>query len=168
VDWSGPEAGSGEAGGRQQGGRGQKGQGKQGGSCEGASTSLLWLFGLGGRDGRNFKTRRSCRQAGFMPSAVTGKIHAAAALSTITCLTQEPKRKRYLGTMAVVDERDVDNVRGMLPLRQLIDHPIHSPKLDPWHRVKRGNVARKRRIKVLRLAQAFRQAAASCRTPTSG
>ena len=28
---------------------------------------------------------------------------------------KSPKRKRYLGTMAVVDERDVENVRGMLP-----------------------------------------------------
>ena len=28
---------------------------------------------------------------------------------------QSPKRKRYLGTMAVVDERDADNVSAMLP-----------------------------------------------------
>ena len=26
-----------------------------------------------------------------------------------------PKRKRHLGTMALVDERDADNVRAMLP-----------------------------------------------------
>lgn len=28
---------------------------------------------------------------------------------------KSPKRKRYLGTMAVVDERDADNVARMLP-----------------------------------------------------
>ena len=28
---------------------------------------------------------------------------------------KSPKRKRFLGTMAVVDERDEDNVRAMLP-----------------------------------------------------
>jgi len=28
---------------------------------------------------------------------------------------KSPKRKRFLGTMAVVDERDADNVRAMLP-----------------------------------------------------
>ena len=28
---------------------------------------------------------------------------------------KSPKRKRYLGTMAVVDERDADNVALMLP-----------------------------------------------------
>lgn len=28
---------------------------------------------------------------------------------------KSPKRKRHLGTMAVVDERDADNVRAMLP-----------------------------------------------------
>ena len=28
---------------------------------------------------------------------------------------KSPKRKRFLGTMAVVDERDADNVRRMLP-----------------------------------------------------
>jgi large subunit ribosomal protein L35 len=28
---------------------------------------------------------------------------------------KSPKRKRYLGTMAVVDERDADNVSRMLP-----------------------------------------------------
>ncbi len=28
---------------------------------------------------------------------------------------KSPKRKRYLGTMAVVDERDADNVSAMLP-----------------------------------------------------
>ena len=28
---------------------------------------------------------------------------------------KSPKRKRYLGTMAVVDERDHDRVRHMLP-----------------------------------------------------
>ena len=28
---------------------------------------------------------------------------------------KSPKRKRYLGTMAVVDERDSDNVALMLP-----------------------------------------------------
>ncbi|MEB3173354.1 MAG: 50S ribosomal protein L35 [Cyanobacteriota bacterium] len=30
---------------------------------------------------------------------------------------KSPKRKRYLGTMAVVDERDADNVALMLPYR---------------------------------------------------
>ena len=28
---------------------------------------------------------------------------------------KSPKRKRHLGTMALVDERDADNVRAMLP-----------------------------------------------------
>jgi large subunit ribosomal protein L35 len=28
---------------------------------------------------------------------------------------KSPKRKRHLGTMAVVDERDADNVSAMLP-----------------------------------------------------
>ena len=28
---------------------------------------------------------------------------------------KSPKRKRFLGTMAVVDDRDADNVKAMLP-----------------------------------------------------
>ena len=39
---------------------------------------------------------------------------------------KSPKRKRFLGTMAVVDERDADNVRAMLPLQ--LNRPA-----DPLH-----------------------------------
>ncbi|APD48103.1 50S ribosomal protein L35 [Synechococcus sp. CS-602] len=59
------------------------------------------------------KTRRAAAKR-FRLSG-NGKFMRRRAFHNHLLDHKSPKRKRYLGTMAVVDERDVDNVRGMLP-----------------------------------------------------
>jgi len=59
------------------------------------------------------KTRRAAAKR-FKLSG-SGKFMRRRAFLNHLLDHKSPKRKRYLGTMAVVDERDVENVRGMLP-----------------------------------------------------
>ena len=59
------------------------------------------------------KTRRAAAKR-FKLSG-SGKFMRRRAFLNHLLVHKSPKRKRYLGTMAVVDERDVENVRGMLP-----------------------------------------------------
>ncbi|MCT0199128.1 50S ribosomal protein L35 [Synechococcus sp. CS-1325] len=59
------------------------------------------------------KTRRAAAKR-FKLSG-SGKFMRRRAFLNHLLDHKSPKRKRYLGTMAVVDARDVENVRGMLP-----------------------------------------------------
>ncbi|MBE9154758.1 50S ribosomal protein L35 [Cyanobium sp. LEGE 06143] len=59
------------------------------------------------------KTRRAAAKR--FKATGTGKFMRRRAFHNHLLDHKSPKRKRYLGTMAVVDERDADNVKGMLP-----------------------------------------------------
>lgn len=59
------------------------------------------------------KTRKAAAKR--FKATGTGKIMRRRAFLNHLLDHKSPKRKRYLGTMAVVDERDADNVRAMLP-----------------------------------------------------
>ncbi|MFM7236568.1 MAG: 50S ribosomal protein L35 [Cyanobium sp.] len=59
------------------------------------------------------KTRKAAAKR-FRATA-TGKFVRRRAFRNHLLDHKSPKRKRYLGTMALVDERDSDNVALMLP-----------------------------------------------------
>lgn len=59
------------------------------------------------------KTRKAAAKR--FKATSTGKFMRRRAFLNHLLDHKSPKRKRYLGTMAVVDERDADNVRAMLP-----------------------------------------------------
>ena len=59
------------------------------------------------------KTRKAAAKR--FKATGTGKFLRRRAFLNHLLDHQSPKRKRQLGTMAVVDERDADNVRAMLP-----------------------------------------------------
>jgi large subunit ribosomal protein L35 len=59
------------------------------------------------------KTRKAAAKR--FKATGTGKFLRRRAFLNHLLDHKSPKRKRHLGTMAVVDERDSDNVRAMLP-----------------------------------------------------
>lgn len=59
------------------------------------------------------KTRKAAAKR--FKATGTGKFMRRRAFLNHLLDHKSPKRKRYLSTMAVVDERDADNVRAMLP-----------------------------------------------------
>ena len=59
------------------------------------------------------KTRKAAAKRFKMTGS--GKFMRRRAFRNHLLDHKSPKRKRYLGTMAVVDERDADNVALMLP-----------------------------------------------------
>ena len=61
------------------------------------------------------KTRKAAAKR--FKATGTGKFMRRRAFRSHLLDHKSPKRKRYLGTMALVDERDADNVSAMLPLR---------------------------------------------------
>ena len=65
------------------------------------------------RDMPKLKTRKAAAKR--FKATGTGKFMRRRAFRSHLLDHKSPKRKRYLGTMAVVDERDADNVSAMLP-----------------------------------------------------
>ena len=59
------------------------------------------------------KTRKAAAKR--FKATGTGKFLRRRAFLNHLLYHKSPKRKRHLGTMALVDERDADNVRAMLP-----------------------------------------------------
>ena len=59
------------------------------------------------------KTRKAAAKR--FKATGTGKFMRRRAFRSHLLDHKSPKRKRYLGTMALVDERDADNVSAMLP-----------------------------------------------------
>ena len=59
------------------------------------------------------KTRKAAAKR--FKATGSGKFMRRRAFRSHLLDHKSPKRKRYLGTMAVVDERDADNVSAMLP-----------------------------------------------------
>ena len=59
------------------------------------------------------KTRKAAAKR--LKATGTGKFLRRRAFLNHLLDHKSPKRKRHLGTMALVDERDADNVRAMLP-----------------------------------------------------
>jgi len=59
------------------------------------------------------KTRKAAAKR--FKATGTGKFMRRHAFRNHLLDHKSPKRKRHLGTMAVVDERDADNVARMLP-----------------------------------------------------
>jgi large subunit ribosomal protein L35 len=59
------------------------------------------------------KTRKAAAKR--FKATGTGKFLRRRAFLNHLLDHKSPKRKRHLGTMALVDERDADNVRAMLP-----------------------------------------------------
>lgn len=59
------------------------------------------------------KTRKAAAKR--FKATGTGKFMRRRAFHNHLLDHKSPKRKRYLGTMAVVDERDHDNVARMVP-----------------------------------------------------
>ena len=59
------------------------------------------------------KTRKAAAKR--FKATGSGKFMRRRAFLTHLLDHKSPKRKRHLGTMALVDERDADNVRAMLP-----------------------------------------------------
>ena len=87
----------------------------------------MTLGGVGGRDSQvvpslfvpepvdmpKLKTRKAAAKR--FKATGSGKFMRRHAFRNHLLDHKSPKRKRFLGTMAVVDERDADNVRAMLP-----------------------------------------------------
>ena len=65
------------------------------------------------RDMPKLKTRKAAAKR--FKATGSGKFLRRRAFRSHLLDHKSPKRKRYLGTMAVVDERDADNVSAMLP-----------------------------------------------------
>jgi large subunit ribosomal protein L35 len=65
------------------------------------------------RDMPKLKTRKAAAKR--FKATGTGKFMRRRAFRSHLLDHKSPKRKRYLGTMALVDERDADNVSAMLP-----------------------------------------------------
>ena len=61
------------------------------------------------------KTRKAAAKRFKATGTGTGTFMRRRAFLNHVVDHKSPKRKRYLGTMAVVDERDHDNVARMLP-----------------------------------------------------
>ena len=65
------------------------------------------------REMPKLKTRKAAAKR--FKATGTGKFLRRRAFLNHLLDHKSPKRKRHLGTMALVDERDADNVRAMLP-----------------------------------------------------
>ena len=65
------------------------------------------------RDMPKLKTRKAAAKR--FKATGSGKFMRRHAFRNHLLDHKSPKRKRFLGTMAVVDERDADNVKAMLP-----------------------------------------------------
>jgi large subunit ribosomal protein L35 len=65
------------------------------------------------REMPKLKTRKAAAKR--FKATGTGKFLRRRAFRSHLLDHKSPKRKRYLGTMALVDERDADNVSAMLP-----------------------------------------------------
>ena len=74
---------------------------------------VLCLFVPALGDMPKLKTRKAAAKR--FKATGTGKFLRRRAFRSHLLDHKSPKRKRYLGTMAVVDERDADNVSAMLP-----------------------------------------------------
>ena len=68
------------------------------------------------------KTRKAAAKR--FKATGTGKFLRRRAFLNHLLDHKSPKRKRHLGTMALVDERDADNVRAMLPYALALSRPI--------------------------------------------
>jgi len=65
------------------------------------------------RDMPKLKTRKAAAKR--FKATGSGKFMRRRAFLNHLLDHKSPKRKRHLGTMALVNERDADNVRAMLP-----------------------------------------------------
>ena len=65
------------------------------------------------RDMPKLKTRKAAAKR--FKATGTGKFMRRRAFRSHLLDHKSPKRKRYLAAMALVDERDADNVSAMLP-----------------------------------------------------
>lgn len=74
---------------------------------------VLCLFVPAPREMPKLKTRKAAAKRFKVTGS--GKFMRRRAFRNHLLDHKSPKRKRYLGTMAVVDERDADNVALMLP-----------------------------------------------------
>ena len=87
-----------------------KKEGLGGGHCH----VVLCLFvPAATREMPKLKTRKAAAKR--FKATGTGKFLRRRAFLNHLLDHKSPKRKRHLGTMALVDERDADNVRAMLP-----------------------------------------------------
>jgi large subunit ribosomal protein L35 len=85
------------------------GQSRQRGEGDGVGC----LFASAPPDMPKLKTRKAAAKR--FQATGSGKFMRRRAFRSHLLDHKSPKRKRYLGTMAVVDERDADNVSAMLP-----------------------------------------------------
>jgi large subunit ribosomal protein L35 len=74
---------------------------------------VLCSFAIAPEDMPKLKTRKAAAKR--FKATGSGKFMRRRAFRSHLLDHKSPKRKRYLGTMAVVDERDADNVSAMLP-----------------------------------------------------
>ncbi len=74
---------------------------------------VLCLFVPAPEDMPKLKSRKAAAKR--FKATGSGKFLRRRAFRSHLLDHKSPKRKRYLGTMAVVDERDADNVSAMLP-----------------------------------------------------
>jgi large subunit ribosomal protein L35 len=74
---------------------------------------VLCLFVTAPEDMPKLKSRKAAAKR--FKATGSGKFMRRRAFRSHLLDHKSPKRKRYLGTMAVVDERDADNVSAMLP-----------------------------------------------------
>jgi large subunit ribosomal protein L35 len=79
----------------------------------GDATSYSGLLCPRNPDMPKLKTRKAAAKR--FKATGSGKFMRRRAFHNHLLDHKSPKRKRYLGTMAVVDERDHDNVALMLP-----------------------------------------------------
>jgi len=73
----------------------------------------VWLFVAAPTEMPKLKTRKAAAKRFKLTGS--GKFMRRRAFLNHLLDHKSPKRKRYLGTMAVVDARDHDNVSRMLP-----------------------------------------------------
>jgi large subunit ribosomal protein L35 len=84
---------------------------KRRGGVTGDVVRCLFVPALG--EMPKLKTRKAA--AKLFKATGSGKFMRRRAFRSHLLDHKSAKRKRYLGTMAVVDERDADNVSAMLP-----------------------------------------------------